>query len=243
MWCGRWARLWRTSLVRVFRRWSPDGEIRKVSQETSQIREWRGNFGREYTDRNRMTPGELDLLYRRNYGVTRTELNKRFLEGIAPTANILEVGCNVGNQLLALQQLKYTNLQGIEIQSYAVEEAKVRVPDACVTETSAQCIPFPDRHFDLVFTSGVLIHISPSDLPTAMDEIHRVAKTWIWGFEYYAPAATEIRYRSHDGLLWKNDFAQTYLRRFTDLAMVREERLRYLENENSDTMFLLRRRH
>jgi hypothetical protein len=41
-------------------------------------------------------------------------------------------------------------------------------------------------------------------------------------------------------LLWKSDYAQPYLRRFSDVELVREQRLRYLENENADTMFLLR---
>jgi hypothetical protein len=48
-------------------------------------------------------------------------------------------------------------------------------------------------------------------------------------------------YRGHGGLLWKTDFAQLYLDCFADLELVREERLRYLDNENSDAMFLLRR--
>ena len=47
----------------------------KTTNETEQVRTWSGDFGREYTDRNIYTPAELDELYRRNYGVSRTELN------------------------------------------------------------------------------------------------------------------------------------------------------------------------
>ncbi|MBZ5599814.1 MAG: methyltransferase domain-containing protein [Acidobacteriia bacterium] len=213
----------------------------KAQQETPQISEWTGSFGREYTDRNPQNAVALDALYRGNYGVTRRELNQRFLQTIPSSARILEVGCNIGNQLMLLQQLGYANLHGIEIQSYALEKARQQLPGAVFTEASAFAIPFPGESFDLVFTSGVLIRIAPADLSRALDEIHRVAKTWIWGLEYYAPASTEIRYRGHNGLLWKNDFAQVYLRRFADLELVREERLRYLDNENSDAMFLLRR--
>lgn len=214
----------------------------KGQQGTPQISEWRGSFGREYTDRNPQDTSSLDALYQRNYGITRTILDQRFLQTVPPSARILEVGCNIGNQLVLLRQLGYTSLHGIEIQSYAVEKARKQLPDAIFKEASAFAIPFPDQYFDLVFTSGVLIHIAPEDLPRALDEIRRVAKTWIWGFEYYAPATTEIMYRGHSGLLWKSDFAQIYLRRFADLELVREERLRYLENENTDTMFLLRRK-
>jgi len=213
----------------------------KATPETKQIREWKGDFGREYTDRNTLDPEALDLLWHNNYGVTRTALNRRFLERLPKSARILEVGCNVGNQLRLLHDMGYTGLHGIEIQSYAVQLAQKRVPYATIVEGSALEIPFPDRHFDLVFTSGVLIHIAPPDVGQTLGEIHRAANRWIWGAEYYAPHATEINYRGHAELLWKADFCKMYLDQFPDLELLREERLPYLNNDNTDTMFLLQR--
>jgi pseudaminic acid biosynthesis-associated methylase len=213
-----------------------------ATQERDQILEWRGSFGKQYTDRNAYTPAELDALYDGYYGISRRELNQRFLQDIPRSARILEVGCNMGNQLLMLREMGFTNLLGIEIQSYAPELARARVPGADLVQASAQAIPYPDQDFDLVFTSGVLIHIAPQDLPSALDEIHRCAKSWIWGMEYYAPQITDISYRGHNNLLWKADYAQLYLQRFRSLKLVREERLRYLQNENVDTMFLLHRK-
>ena len=210
-----------------------------MTEQTPQIRQWKGNFGKDYSDRNTLDHAGLDRLYRDNYGISRTELNARFLKEIPASARILEVGCNVGNQLLLLEQSGYDNLYGIEVQSYAVERARKRVPGACIAEGSALNIAFPDEYFDLVFTSGVLIHIAPADLPKALDEIHRTASTWLWGLEYYAAEGTEIAYRGHQGLLWKNAFAQVYLERFPDLTLLREERLPYLNGSNVDTMFLL----
>jgi hypothetical protein len=60
----------------------------KGGPETDQIRTRTVEFGREYTDRNSYAPAQLDELCRRNYGLTRTELNQRFLEDIyhVPTA-------------------------------------------------------------------------------------------------------------------------------------------------------------
>jgi hypothetical protein len=75
-----------------------------------------------------------------------------------------------------------------------------------------------------------------------MDEIHRSAKQWIWGFEYYAPKMTEVAYRGHEALLWKTDYARSYLERFHELELVREDRIRYLDNDNVDTAFLLHRK-
>jgi hypothetical protein len=59
--------------------------------------------------------------------------------------------------------------------------------------------------------------------------------------EYYAPQMTEIAYRGHNNLLWKADYARLYQEAFKDLELVKEERLQYLEDQNTDNMFLLRR--
>jgi pseudaminic acid biosynthesis-associated methylase len=213
----------------------------KAGQETKQSREWAGDFGRDYTARNTFDPSGLDALWMTNYGVTRTAMNRKILGGVPLDARILEVGCNVGNQLLLLRDMGYTNLSGIDVQRHAVQIAQTRVPGASIIEGSALDIPFPDGQFDLVFTSGLLIHIAPADLPRVFNEIHRVARTWILGSEYYAPNLTEINYRGHEDLLWKDDFANLYQRQFADLRLVKEERPPYLNSPNTDAMFLLQR--
>ncbi len=209
--------------------------------KTTQLQEWEGDFGREYTDRNSLTPQQVDELWRKNYGVTRTEVNRTFLQSIPTNARILEVGCNIANQLLLLQQLGYSNLHGIEVQGYALDIARSRVRGINLVQSSAFEIPYKDGYFDLVFTAGVLIHISPADLPVAMAEIHRCSRAFIMGAEYYAAQATEVTYRNHNALLWKMDYAQEYLSRFPDLQLVQEQRLPYLESQNVDSVFLLRK--
>jgi len=209
--------------------------------KTTQLQEWEGDFGREYTDRNSLTPQQVDELWRKNYGVTRTEVNRTFLQSIPTNARILEVGCNIANQLLLLQQLGYSNLHGIEVQGYGLDIARSRVRGINLVQSSAFEIPYKDGYFDLVFTAGVLIHISPADLPVAMAEIHRCSRAFIMGAEYYAAQATEVTYRNHNGLLWKMDYAQEYLSRFPDLQLVQEQRLPYLESPNVDSVFLLRK--
>jgi len=209
--------------------------------KTPQLIEWQGEFGHEYTDRNSTTPQQEDALWIKNYGVSRTELNRRFFRNVSLDARILEVGCNIGNQLLLLQQLGYFNLHGIEVQSYAIGVARSRTSNINLLQATAFNLPYRDNCFDLVFTSGVLIHIAPADLSVALDEIHRCTRTYILGVEYYAPTAAEVNYRGHNSLLWKTDYAQAYSSRFDDLELVEEERLPYLENKNVDSMFLLRK--
>jgi len=208
-----------------------------------QLERWKGEFGKEYTDRNALTLEQLDKLYEKRYGVTRTELNEVFVGELDRSAKILEVGSNFGNQLLNLQQMRFRELYGIEINSYAVELSKSNTRNINIIQGSAFDIPFKDGYFDLVFTSGVLIHITPSDIEKVLKEIYRCSKKYIWGFEYYANTYTEVTYRGHNNLLWKTDFVGLYLNLFDDLELVKERRLKYLDNENVDTMFLIRKRN
>jgi pseudaminic acid biosynthesis-associated methylase len=210
--------------------------------KTAQLEHWQSDFGRAYTDRNSLTPKALDVLYRKNYGIGRRELNQRFLADIPRDARILEVGCNEGNQLCELREMGFQHLYGIEIQDYALRKARARLENAQLALATAFEIPYPDRFFDVVFTSGVLIHIAPADLPEALREIHRCAGGFIWGHEYYSPQPMEVPYRGHRELLWKMDYARAYLDLFDDLDLVRVEQLPYLEDANIDSMFLLSRK-
>lgn len=204
-------------------------------KRTEQEGFWQGSFGDEYTIRN---AGDWDELYKRNWGVSRTELNEEFLSGISKDAFILEVGCNRANQLQVLQKQGFSNLWGIEINKKALEIARENRSFNLV-EGSALDIPYKDAFFDLVFTSGVLIHIAPEDLPLVMDEIHRVSKRYIWGFEYFSEELEEIDYRGHKNRLWKNDFLRLYMEQFPDLKVMKQRKIKYLMNDNVDMMFIL----
>jgi len=207
---------------------------------TEQIKHWDGEFGKEYTKRNARTLSEMDDKYRENWGTTREAMNREFLSEIK-FDSILEVGTNVGNQLMTLQKSGYENLWGIEVSKFAFEKSKQNIIGANIVRADAFDIPFKDRYFDLVFTSGVLIHISPDDINRALDEIYRVSRKYIWGFEYYADEYEAVSYRGNEGLLWKTDFAGLYLKRFPGLKLVKQKKYPYKTNDNVDVMFLLER--
>lgn len=213
-----------------------------MSKSTEQMREWGGEFGKNYTERNALSLDEMEILYKKNYGFSRTELNEIFLNQLNHSSRILEVGSNIGNQLLCLQNMGFNNLYGIELQSYAVELSKSRTKNINIIQGDAFDIPFKDNYFDMVFTSGVLIHINPHDIDCAMREIYRCSRKYIFGFEYYSEKPTEIEYRGNHNLLWKADFASKYMELFDDLDLAKEEKIKYLENENVDSMFLLKKR-
>ncbi len=207
--------------------------------KTTQTEAWSGDFGASYTDRNPCTADDMDALYRKNFGLTRSELNREFIGGMDRASRILEVGTNTGVQLQLLRNMGFRNLHGIDVQAYALETARQLVPGIELSTGEASDIPFGDNFFDMVFTSGVLIHISPDNIAPAIREIHRCSGRYIWGYEYFADDYTPIRYRGRDGLMWKANFPKLYLDEFEDLKLVKERKIRYRDSDNRDVMFLL----
>lgn len=212
-----------------------------MGRSNRQISMWKGSFGRRYTTRNDLTLSRLDNMYRHNYGITRTELNKIFIGKLGKNIKILEVGSNIGNQLLLLQKLGFKNLYGIDVNKRALQICRARNKDFHVIEGSAFDIPFKDGYFDLVFTSGVLIHISPDNIEKVICEIFRCSKKYIWGFEYYADKYTEVIYRGEKKLLWKTDFIKLFFKDCRGIRLIKEKRLKYLTNKNIDSMYLFKK--
>lgn len=211
--------------------------------DNRQEEQWSGSFGKEYTDRNAQSFEEMEETNRRRYGHSRTELYAEMLREVDRSARILEVGANIGNQLLAMQHIGFTDLCGIELQSYAIDRAKERTQGIKFIQASAMAIPFNDNWFDLVFTSGVLIHIEPQNLPRVMREMHRCSKQYLFGLEYFAETTTEVSYRGRTDLLWKANFAQLFLKQFGDLELIDERRLPYSDEPKLvDTLYLLRKK-
>jgi len=213
----------------------------KMKDQTYQLSKWIGKFGKSYTSRNAQTLQEMDKLYLKNYGVTRSCMNKLFLSKMDRSIRILEIGSNIGLQLGLLQRMGFKNLYGIEPQSEAVETSKHRLKNINIIEGNIFEIPFRDRFFDLVFTSGVLIHIHPKQLTKAIKEIGRCAKKYIWGFEYFSNNFEEIQYRKHKNLLWKGNYPEIYSKTFPSLKLIKTQKFRYLEHPNTDIMFLFRK--
>ena len=211
--------------------------------KTKQMDFWLGDFGREYTDRNAHTNESWDDFYRKTWGKTKLEMNDAFIGHLPKESKILEIGCNIGLQLNALQRAGFQNLYGIELQPYAVEEAKKLTKNINIICGSGFDLPFKDNYFDLICTNGVLIHISPSDLPKIMKEMIRCSGKYIWGFEYFSETVTEINYRGHDNYLWKADYADLFTKESGNLKLIKKEIYPYIENPaNKDYMYLLEKK-
>jgi pseudaminic acid biosynthesis-associated methylase len=207
---------------------------------------WSGEFGKNYTDRNTRYNEELNKIYQTWYGTPRTKMNEEFLGSLPKDTRILEVGCNTGMQLANLKDMGFSSLYGIELQDYAVQKAKEYTQGINIIQGSAFDIPFKDQFFDLVFTSGVLIHIAPENLPKVFSEMYRCTRKYIWGFEYYAEKTTSINYRGNEGFLWKANYGKLFREQFTDMALVKEAQYPYIteaEKGNVDFMYLLNKKN
>ncbi len=210
-----------------------------MGKRTEEMKVWSSSFGQDYTDRNPQSVDDMDALYLTNCGVSRSQMNEDFLSGLDRSVRILEVGCNVGSQLNILQNMGFENLYGIELQPYAVEMSKIVTKHINIIQGDAFDIPYKDGYFDLVYTSGVLIHINPADVLVAMREIYRTSSQYIWGYESYADTLTNVPYRGNSHLYWKTDFPSIYQAEFPTLKLVKNTQYKYKANDNIDCMFLL----
>jgi pseudaminic acid biosynthesis-associated methylase len=170
---------------------------------------WRGTFGDEYTFRNENAAEGREVFWR------------DVLTGL-DVASVLEVGCNRGPNLFWLAELLGASaVTGVDVNERALVEAARAVPGVRLRSAAGQELPFPDRSFDLVFTTGVLIHVAPDDLPRVMGEIVRCADKFVLCGEYYASEATEVAYRGLEGALFKRDFGSYYEELFPELHVKR----------------------
>jgi pseudaminic acid biosynthesis-associated methylase len=198
---------------------------------------WRGPQGQEYTSRNPRTPEATEALYANYYGMTRTEMNKEFVGGLPKDIRILEVGCNIGMQLVILNRMGFNHLYGIDVQ--LLEKA-----DCFAFKLApAQAIPFKDGYFDLVVTNGLLIHIPEVELGQVVGEICRVTKRYVWGFEYFSPTRRMIPYQGQNDLLWADDYCAWFKNRL-GFREVKEKLYPYIteaEKGKQDSMYILER--
>lgn len=176
---------------------------------TRQLEHWSGEFGREYTDRN-----VFDWRL-------RVPAFRRMVQNLS-LASVLEIGCNRGYNLLAMQEIVEPSVQlvGIDPNEYAAAKARGCSPRITCLQGSVFHLPFEQGAFDLVFTAGVLIHVAPEDLPRAIDEIWRVSRRYLLAMECFSETPTAVPYRDHSEMMWKQDFLKAYQERHRELVVL-----------------------
>lgn len=171
---------------------------------------WQGGFGDAYTERNAAAAeGRLPFW-------------KELLASIE-VERVLEVGCNLGANLRWLATLLPPHqVYGVDINNSALGQLRTAVPSINTVWSAARELPFRDRFFDLVYTTGVLIHQPQETLTDVMAEIVRCSRRYVLAGEYHADQPTEVPYRGQEGALFKRDFGALYLTTFPELKLVRK---------------------
>lgn len=96
--------------------------------------------------------------------------------GLKAGQKVLDVGCGKGFLLHDLSQsVPGLEVYGMDISSYAVENAKEEVKDR-LRVANANELPFEDNSFDYVFSINTLHNLYCYDLDKALREIVRVCR-------------------------------------------------------------------
>jgi len=188
--------------------------MRNTEEDFYQLGKWQGTFGDEYFQRSqfeewKMAPG--------------VKAFDRMIGNI-PFQSVMEVGSSIGLNLIFINKLKSESIDIFAIEPNKNAYIKLTSQDRLRLKDSHNCsvfkIPYKDESIDLVFTSGVLIHIAPDDLLKATKEIVRVSKKYVLCIEYFSHKPESIPYRGESNLLFKRDFGSFYLDHFSRLKCV-----------------------
>jgi SAM-dependent methyltransferase len=131
---------------------------------------------------------------------------------LAP-GKVLEYGCGVGRHLSYLHRIPGIIVRGFDQSPTMVAEIEQWAPPGFVAEhvvvgEPVSKLPFADGEFDLVFTSEVLVHVRPEDVPAILRELIRVSKKLVVHIE--PGPATTLLSDVHNGC-WGHDLVGQYL--------------------------------
>jgi pseudaminic acid biosynthesis-associated methylase len=181
-----------------------------------QLNAWSGEFGGNYVSRNQATADAVEQR-RKAFAVIFEHL-----AGANAPASILEAGSNIGINIHALAKLTNATLHAVEPNQKALDEliSSGVLPPERALQGSLQSLPFDDDSIDLVFTSGVLIHVPDDALDRAVNEILRVSSRYVLTLEYFSPKPQTIPYHGHNDFLFKRDYGGLFLDACPELEYV-----------------------
>ena len=128
--------------------------------------------------------------------------------------SVLELGCNIGRNLGVLRKLfPKISLNAVELNAQALDVADANYK--LDSKFAGSILEFQtDEFFDLVFTSGVLIHIHPDNLLITMKKMFDFSRRYIIMVEYFNRTPVTIDYRGEKNKLFKCDFGKLFIENF-----------------------------
>lgn len=178
---------------------------------------WKGKFGDEYRERNQLTEENINNRYNLWVQVIRYIYNNSSTPSKIPS-EYFEIGAGLGGNLIAINRLMELNninsvimAQEPNIETRKLSNKNCRQHDfqpAWVDEMNLL-----DSSVDVVFTSGVLIHIPPDLVLNTMRDMYRISKKYIVCIEYFSPKTREHIYHGEQAM-WSTDFGSVWLDNF-----------------------------
>lgn len=86
---------------------------------------------------------------------------------------VLDVGCGIGQTLLAHELSPAAELHGIDVNKEAIEYGQAKYPNLVLKHAKAEAIPYPECTFELTFSR---VSLPYTNIPVALSEIRRVTK-------------------------------------------------------------------
>lgn len=133
--------------------------------------------------------------------------------------SVLEIGSFAGRNLYYLHQtFPDVTMSGLEINPMAVKYAREKVPGVSFIESDLHNLDNIVGSWDLVFTSGVLIHQPPQDVKTAIEQMLRKATKYLIHLEEIGPSELvacpdkklKPKYKISDQWQWNVDLISIY---------------------------------
>lgn len=132
--------------------------------------------------------------YSENSDSNYNEEMAKFIRDLAMSLrvqNVLEVGCNSGNDLKLFPQ--EFDVSGIDPNESAIRKASQNLPNFKFKVGSITELPFEDSSFDFVFTRNVLNHIESADMEKSVNELFRVSRKYILNVEYFSDSENQVQ--------------------------------------------------
>ncbi|MBF0214760.1 MAG: methyltransferase domain-containing protein, partial [Magnetococcales bacterium] len=95
---------------------------------------------------------------------------------LTPASRVLDVGCGKGYLLYEFTRaVPGIEVAGLDLSRYALEQAKPEI-QPFLTHGNAVELPYPDHHFDLVYSITTLHNLYCHELDLALREMQRVGR-------------------------------------------------------------------
>lgn len=152
---------------------------------------------------------------------------------------LLDVGCGDGVALFLLsKRLPHLTLFGIEPMPEAIAIAREKVPQAQISQGTADKLPYEDGIFDIVISSDVIEHVESAE--KMLLEIKRVAKE---GARIIIGTPIKLTRKpldhNHTEEFFPEDFQTMLEREFKDVKLFETHHLAYMLFYNAPTRSFL----